>query len=94
MKRSECAAETANMRRRTALFSSIYASDHAMLMKARFGAVASQARGDIPAHVVTEVLSPVEDREATQVPVFDTFVRMGLVPPFSDFLLEILRAYD
>ena len=41
-----------------------------------------------------EVLPPVEAREATQIPVFDTFMRMGLVPPFSDFLLEILRAYD
>ena len=44
--------------------------------------------------MVTEVLPPAEAREATQIPVFDTFVQMGLVPPFPDFLLEILRAYD
>ena len=94
LKRSERATETADMCHQTALFLSIYASNHAMLMKARFGAVASQARGDMPARVATEVLPPAEDREPTQIPVFDIFVWMGLVPPFSDFLLEILRAYD
>ena len=48
----------------------------------------------MPARVATEVLPSAEDREPTQVPVFDIFVRMGLVPPFSNFLLEILRAYE
>ena len=90
LKRSERAAETTDMRHQTALFPSIYASDPVMLMKARFGAVASQARADMPARVATEVLPPAEDREPTQVPVFDIFVRMGLVPPFSDFPLEIM----
>ena len=53
MKRSERAAETADMRRQTALFLSIYASDPASLKKARFGAVASQARGDMLAREAT-----------------------------------------
>ena len=48
----------------------------------------------MPAREATEVLPPAEVREPTQVPVFDIFVRMGLVPPFSDFLHEILKAYD
>ena len=77
MKRSERAAETADMRRQTALFPSIYASDPSLLVKARFGAVASQARGDMPAREATEVLPPAEDREPTQVPVFDIFVGWG-----------------
>ena len=82
-KRSERAAETADMRRQTALFPRIYASDPALLTKARFGAVVSQARGSIPARTVIEVLPLAEAREATQIPVFDTFIRMGLVHPFS-----------
>ena len=93
LKRSERAAETADMRRQTALFPSIYASDHTLLKKARFGAVASHVRGDMPAREATEVLPPAEVREPTQIPIFDIFVMMGLVPPFSDFLLEILQAY-
>ena len=48
----------------------------------------------MPPRMATEVLPRAEDREPTQVPVFVIFVRMGLVAPFSDFLLEILRAYD
>ena len=55
--------------------------------------MASQARGDTPAREATKVLPPAEHREPRQVPIFDIFVRMGVVPPFSDFLLEILQAY-
>ena len=29
----------------------------------------------------------------TQIPIIDSFTLMGLVPPFSDFFMEILRAY-
>ena len=29
-----------------------------------------------------------------QIPIFDTFMRMGLVPPFSDFFHEVPRAYE
>ena len=49
---------------------------------------------NVPARASIEVLPPSETREATQIPIFDTFMRMGIVPPFSDFLLEILGAYD
>ena len=47
----------------------------------------------MPTREATKVLPPAEDREPTQVPVFDIFVRMGLRPPFLDFLLKILRVY-
>ena len=77
-KMSERAVATADMCRRLALFPSIYADDHENLMNARFGAVASQARVNAPAHAATEVLPPSETREATQIPVFGTFMRMGL----------------
>ena len=84
----------ADTRWRQALFPSIYAADHEKLKATRFGAVASKARDDAPARAATMVLPPSETRTATQIPIFDTFVRMGLVPPFSDFFLEILRVYD
>ena len=49
---------------------------------------------DALARAEIEVLPPSETRTATQIPIFDIFMRMGLVPPFSDFFLEVLRAYE
>ena len=43
--------------------------------------------------MATVILPPSDSRTATQIPIFDYFMQMGLVPPFSDFFLEILRAY-
>ena len=72
------------MRRGQALFPSIYTGATEKLQAARFGAVASRATADAPARVPTEVLPPLETRTAMQIPIFDTFMRTGLVPPFSD----------
>ena len=84
----------ADMRRRQALFPSIYAGATEKLQAVRFGAVVSKATADTTARVPIEVVLPSETRTTTQIPIFDTFMRMGLVPPFSDFFLEILRAYE
>ena len=80
--------------KRHALFPSIYAGAAEKLQAARFGAVGSKATADAPAHVATEVLPPSETRTTKQIPIFDIFMRMGLVPPFSDFFLEVLRTYE
>ena len=80
LKRSERTAATTDMRRPQALFPSIYADAQEKLQAARFGAVASKATADAPARATTEVLPPLEIRTATQILIFDTFIRMGLVP--------------
>ena len=74
LKRSERTAATADMRRRQALFPSIYVGTTEKLQAVRFGAVASKATADTPARVPTEVLPPSETRTATQIPIFDTFM--------------------
>ena len=84
----------ADARKQQALFPTCYADDEEIMRKAaHFGVVGSDATSGVPAHAATEVLPPSEIWTAKQIPIFDSFMRMGLVPPFFDFFLEILRAY-
>ena len=48
---------------------------------------------DAPARLATHIFPPSAAREPNQIPIFGIFMRMGLVPPFSDFFLAILEAY-
>ena len=43
--------------------------------------------------MATRVFSPSTTREPNRIPIFGVFMRMGLVPPFSDFFLTILESY-
>ena len=64
-----------------------------MRKAAHLGVIESGAMFDAPARAATEILLPSDTRRAEQIPIFDSFMQMGLVPPFSDFFLEILQAY-
>ena len=92
--RSQCTAAATDSCKQQALFPSHYADDEEMMWKdVHFRVVGSDAAPGIPARLAMEVLPPSDTRTAKKIPIFDSFMRMGLVPPFSDFLLEILRAY-
>ena len=65
-----------------------------MIQKAAcLGVIGSVATPGTPARMATEVLPPSDTRTAEQIPIFNYLMQMGLVSPFSDFFLEILRAY-
>ena len=59
-----------------------------MMRKAtHLGVMASAGIGDAPGREASVILEPLP----TQIPIFDSFMLMGLIPPFSD--LEVLHAY-
>ena len=71
----------ADARKQQALFPSCYADDDEMMRKAaHFGVIGSGAAPGVPARVATEVLPPSETRTAKQIPIFDCFMQMGLIP--------------
>ena len=64
-----------------------------MQQAATLGVIRSEATPEVPARVATCILPPSATREPHQIPIFAIFMRMGLVPPFSDIFLVILEAY-
>ena len=64
-----------------------------MQQAATLGVVESKATPEAPARVATCVFPPSAVREPNRIPIFGVFMRMGLVPPFSDFFLAILESY-
>ena len=64
-----------------------------MQLAATLGVIGSEATPAAPAQVATCVFPPSATRELNLIPIFGVFMRMGLVPPFSDFFLAILESY-
>ena len=64
-----------------------------MQLAATLGVTKSEATPDVPARVATRVFPPSVVREPNQIPIFGVFMRMGLVPPFSDFFLAVLESF-
>ena len=94
-RRSARNAERAELKKQKALFPSYFAGDAEMMRKAgHFGVMESAGADGVPARKASEVFPPSATRTPKQIPIFDSFMLMGLVPPFSDFFMEILRAYQ
>ena len=64
-----------------------------MRLAATLGVAGSEATSDAPTRVATRVFPPSAAREANRIPIFGVFMRMGLVPPFSDFFLVVLESF-
>ena len=82
------------LRRQVDVFPSCFADGARMQQVASLGVIGSEAMPKAPARVATRILPPSAAREPHQVPIFTIFMRMGLVPPFSDFFQAILEAYE
>ena len=91
--RSALNASRAELRKKAAPFPSGYIGDERMQLAATLGVIESEATPEAPARVATHVFSPSAVREPNWIPIFGVFMRMGLVPPFSDFFLAILESY-
>ena len=93
-RRSARNAKRAELKKQKALFPSCFAGDAEMMRKAgHFGVMESVGADGAPAWKASEIFPPSATRTPTQIPIFDSFMLMGLVPPFSDFFMEILHAY-
>ena len=57
------------------------------------GVMASTGIDGAPGRAATVILEPSETRPPMQIPIFISFMVMGLFQPFSDFVMEILRTY-
>ena len=93
-RRSARNAKRAELKKQTALFPSCFTGDAEMMRKAEhFGVMESAGADGVPARKASEIFPPSGTRTPTQIPIFDSFMLMGLVPPFSDFFMDILRTY-
>ena len=76
------------------MFPSSYTNDaQMMLMAMNLGVMACIGIDGAPGRVATVILEPSETRPPMQIPIFISFMVMGLFQPFFDFVVEILRTY-
>ena len=74
-------AKRAELKKRTALFPSCFADDTEMMRKAEhFGVMESAGMDGVPARKASEIFPPSATRTPKQIPNFDSFMLMGLVP--------------
>ena len=92
-RRSALNAHRAELRKQVALFPSGYDGNKQMQLAATLGVIESEATPVAPARVATSVFPPSAAREPNRIPIFGVFMRMGLVPPFSDFFLAVLESF-
>ena len=90
---AEVGAQRAELRTQVALFPSTWVGEKYIRLAATLGVAGSEAAPGVPARTATRVFPPSATREANRIPIFRVFMRMGLVPPFSDFFIAVLESF-